>query len=82
MDSQVLNRQGYMSAVASVCSQVLPSELVEHCKIVGLFGGQLRVAVDSPAYMYQLQICSWRFLEELRSQYPRIPVEKIKFILA
>ena len=82
MDNQVLNRQGYMEAAAQVCSQVLPSGLVEHCQIAGLFGGQLKIVVDSAAYMYELQVCSSQLLGEMRRRHPRIPVEKIKVSLA
>ena len=81
MDNQVLNRQGYTEAAAQVCSQVLPSGLVDHCQIAGLFGGQLKIVVDSAAYMYELQLCSSQLLEELRRRHPRIPVEKIKVSL-
>jgi hypothetical protein len=82
MDNHVLNRQGYIEVVAQVFSQVLPSGLVEHCQIAGLFGGQLKIAVDSAAYMYELQLCSSQLLGELSRQHPRIPVEKIKVSLA
>jgi len=82
VDKQVFNRQGYMEAIAQVCSQVLPGDIFEHCRIDGIVGKRLKILVDSPAYIYQLQIHSSQVLNELHIQFPRIPVEKIKFILA
>jgi len=69
-------------AVAEVWSQLLPPELAQHCQVGGISAGLLRVRVDSPAYMYELQLCSHELVEQLRQQCPQARIKKIKFTLA
>ena len=79
---QVSPRQARFGAVAELWSQLLPAELCRHCEIVDISGGQLKVRVDSPAYKYELQLCSSELLEELQQQCPRARLTKIKFVVA
>ena len=82
MAEQVSPRQAKFGAVAELWSQLLPAELCRHCEIVDISGGQLKVRVDSPAYKYELQLCSSELLEELQQQCPRARLTKIKFVVA
>ncbi len=82
MAEQVSPRQAKFGAVAELWSQLLPAELCQHCEIVDISGGELKVRVDSPAYKYELQLCSSEILEELQQQCPRIRLTKIKFVVA
>lgn len=79
---QVSPRQARFGAVAELWSRLLPAELRRHCEIVDVSDGQLKVSVDSPAYKYELQLCSSELLEELQRQCPRARLTKIKFIVA
>ncbi|MFZ2148094.1 MAG: DUF721 domain-containing protein [Sedimentisphaerales bacterium] len=79
---QVSPRQARFGAVAEMWSRLLPAELCRHCEIVDISGGQLKVRVDSPAYKYELQLCSSELLEELQRQCPKARLTKIKFIVA
>lgn len=79
---QVSPRQARFGAVAELWSQLLPAELCRHCEIVDISGGQLKVRVDSPAYKYELQLCSSEILEELQQQCPSARLTKIKFVVA
>jgi len=79
---QVSPRQASFGAVAELWSRLLPAELCRHCEIVDVSGGQLKVRVDSPAYKYELQLCSSELLEELQRQCPKARLTKIKFIVA
>ncbi len=79
---QVSPRQARFGAVAELWSQLLPAELCRHCEIVDISGGQLKVRVDSPAYKYELQLCSSELLEELQQQCPKARLTKIKFVVA
>jgi len=81
MDNQISRRQADFRSAEELWSSVLPAELSRHCKIAGISGGKLLVQVDSPSYMYELQLVSCELLKELRQQYPRVPVEKIKLVL-
>ena len=75
-------RQERFGAVAELWSQLLPAELCRHCEIVDISGGQLEVKVDSPAYKYELQLCSSELLEELQRQCPKARLTKIKFVVS
>ena len=75
-------RQERFGAVAELWSQLLPAELCRHCEIVDISGGQLEVQVDSPAYKYELQLCSSELLEELQRRCPKARLTKIKFVVS
>jgi len=82
MTEQISPRQEKFSSVAEVWNLILPAELAQHCEIVGVSGGQLKVQVDSPSYMYELQLCSSELLEELQQQCPKARLMKIKFVVS
>jgi hypothetical protein len=79
---QISPRQARFDAVAEMWNQILPAELCRHCEIVDISGGQLKVQVDSPAYKYELQLCSSELLEDLQQQCPKARLTKIKFVVA
>jgi len=82
LDWQISPRQAVFSEVAETWSQMLPDELARHCEIVDISAGLLKVQVDSPSYMYELQLCSSELLDELRQECPRARLTKIKFVVA
>jgi hypothetical protein len=73
-------RQARFGPVAELWSRLLPEELCRHCEIVDVSSGQLKVRVDSPAYKYELQLCSSELLEELQQQCPKARLTEIKFV--
>ena len=82
MDRQISPRQAVFSDVTDTWSQMLPGELSRHCEIVEISGGQLKVQVDSPSYMYELQLCSSELLEELQHYCPKARLTRMKFVVA
>jgi predicted nucleic acid-binding Zn ribbon protein len=82
VDEQIFPKQVRFSQVAEVWSRLLPAQLAGHCKIVELSGGQLDVQVDSPSYMYELQLCSSELLKELQRQCPKARLTRIKLVVA
>ncbi len=82
MDRQISPRQAVFSDVADMWSQMLPAELTRHCEIVDISGGLLKVQVDSPSYMYELQLCSSELLDELQQHCPKARLTRIKFVVA
>jgi predicted nucleic acid-binding Zn ribbon protein len=82
MDEQISPRQARFGAVLEVWSRLLPAELARHCEIVDISAGQLKVKVDSPAYTYELQLCSSELLREFQQQCPKSRLTKIKFVVA
>ncbi|MHC4366240.1 MAG: DciA family protein [Planctomycetota bacterium] len=82
MDRQISPRQAVFSEVAETWSQMLPVELSRHCEIADISGGLLKVQVDSPSYMYELQLGTSELLEELQQHCPKARLTKIKFVVA
>ena len=80
MDGQVSPQQARFGPVVELWGELLPVELACHCRITELLGGQLKVAVDSSSYMYELRLCSAELLEELRRRCPRARIERIKIV--
>jgi hypothetical protein len=81
MENRISPQQARFGPVADVWSQLLPAELRRHCKIAGISGGQLKVAVDLPVYKYELQLCSSDLVSELQQQCPRVHIKEIKFVV-
>jgi predicted nucleic acid-binding Zn ribbon protein len=79
MESRVSPQQIRFGLIAEAWSQLLPAELYQHCKIVDVSSGRLKVLVDSPSYMYELQLLSYELLKELARRCPRARIKEIKF---
>jgi len=79
MESQVSPRQAMFGTIAKVWGELLPAELRRHCEVTDISGGRLKVLVDSPSYMYELQLCSSELLEELQRRCSAARIKKIKF---
>ena len=82
LDRQISPRQAVFSEVAEAWSRMLPDELARHCEIIDISGGLLKVRVDSPSYMYELQLCSSELLDELQQECRRARLTKVKFVVA
>lgn len=82
LTEQVSPKQARFGAVAELWSRLLPEELCRHCEIVDVSSGKLKVRVDSPAYKYELQLCSSELLKELQQQCPKARLTEIKFVFA
>ncbi len=81
MENRISPQQAKFGPIAEIWNQLLPEELRRHCKIAGISGGQLKVLVDLPTYMYEMQLCSSELLSELKRQCPRAHIKKIKFVV-
>ena len=78
---EVAPRQAKFGSVAEAWNHLLPVELGRHCRIADISGGQLKVVVDSPVYLYELRLCSDGLIKELRRQCPRAKIKSIKLIV-
>jgi hypothetical protein len=81
METRISHRQERFGSIPEIWNRLLPEELRRHCKIAGFSGGRLKVLVDLPAYMYELQLCKSELLRELKCQCPRANIKKIQFVL-
>ncbi len=81
LETRISPQQAKFGRAIDAWRQLLPLELQRHCKIAGVSGGLLKVTADSPAYVYELQLCSTELIEQLRRQCPGARIEKIKVSL-
>jgi len=70
------------SQLGEAWAQLLPPEMVRHCRVVDLSAGQLTVEVDSPSYMYELRISSHQLVEHLQRECPEAKLRAMKIVLA
>jgi len=81
MEGQISPVHKKFGPVSEMWSQLLPDELVRHCKPAGVSGGQLKVIVDSPAYLYELRLCGAELLKELQRHCPAARIKEIKLVI-
>jgi predicted nucleic acid-binding Zn ribbon protein len=79
VENQVSPKQTRFGLITGAWGQMLPTELYQHCRIVDISSGRLKVLVDSPSYMYELQLLSCELLKELARRCPRARIKEIKF---
>ena len=60
---------------------IVPADIAPHCRCDGILNGQLKVIVDSPAYMYQLKILSAELLDQLGEPSRRTRIKAIKLTI-
>jgi predicted nucleic acid-binding Zn ribbon protein len=80
VQEQVAPKYEQFSAVEEAWRQVIPDELAQHCRCDGVSAGSLKIIVDSPAYMYKLQMVSSELLEGLEQLCRRQKIRKLKFV--
>ena len=82
MESRISPQQAIFGLVAEIWAELLPVELRDHCEIVDIRSGELKVRVDSPAYVYELKLCSSELVSELRRRCSKARIRQIRFVLA
>ena len=80
--TQIGPRSAVYTTVVQLWHELLPDELSQHCKLIDISGGQVKVEVDSPCYMYRLRLQSSRFIEQLQQRCPWGRIKGLKLILA
>jgi hypothetical protein len=78
VEGRISPQQTRFELITEAWSQLLPTELYQHCKIVDISGGRLKVTVDSPSYMYEMRLLSRELLRELAQWCPRARIKEIK----
>ena len=81
MENMIAPQQERFQCLSELWRQVLPAELYEHCRVDSISAGQLKVLVDSPSHMYQLQLCSSDILAELKRRCPQYRIKGIKLVI-
>jgi len=82
IEKEIAPRQVRYAAAMELWCQLLPDELRRHCRVADISRGQMKVEVDAPSYMYELQLCSAELVEQLRRRCPQSRIKGIKFVPA
>ena len=78
MDAKVRPQKEAVDPVVAAWEAVVPPGLAGHCRVKGVQGSRLQVMVDSPAYLYELQLCSSELIKALKSISPQIRIASMK----
>ena len=78
MERRICPRQGAFTAVADVMSDLLPTELQQHCRVDEICGGPVKMVADSACYLHELRLCSSELLKELQQRCPRTRIRSIR----
>ena len=81
MENSISPQWTRFAVISELWAQLLPPELLKHCKITNISGSRLKVAVDSPSYMHELRLCSSELLNQLRQQHSSVRIKKIDVVL-
>jgi hypothetical protein len=66
--------------ISRIWNQILPDELKEHCRLEQITNGQLKVKVDSSAYLYSARLISRQLVEQINRDLPRAQIKSVKFV--
>lgn len=67
--------------VLTAWQQVLPPGLAQHCRVKNVVGTRLHVLVDTPAYLYEMQLCNNDVLRAMQGLCSRPRIDSIKLSL-
>jgi len=81
MERSIKPGQKRLSPVFEAWLAIVPPGIVPHCRVKGVVKAELRIGVDSPVYLYELQLCSQDLLKALQERVPKAGLRRIKFIL-
>lgn len=73
-----LRRMKRNAAVVDAWDEIVGRHLGEHCRLVSISGGVLRLEVEAGSYMHEMKLMSSELLEHLREKCPTAGIQKIK----
>ena len=81
LTKQVLPLERTNIAIVEAWNQMLSQELAAHCRLTGVSAGVLKVTVDSPVYLQQMNLAKTELLDQLQQECPRVWIKKINFTI-
>ncbi|MCF7974332.1 MAG: DUF721 domain-containing protein [Phycisphaerae bacterium] len=81
LERSVKPGQKHLSPVFDAWQAIVPPGFAPYCRIHGVVRSELRIGVDSPVYLYELQLCSQDLLKALQAKVPEAGLRRIKFML-
>ena len=81
MRRKVYPRQKKLGQLADAWMELLPKELTDHSCLENFSRGTLKVLVDSPAHLAELNLLVREgLIDHLREMCPNLPLSKIKLV--
>ena len=65
------------AGVVDAWREILPERFYDHCELMGIEGGVLRLEADPGPYMHELQVSSCALLEQLQRRCPRSGIRRL-----
>ena len=81
MERSIKPGQKRLSPVFEAWLAIVPPGFAPYCRVKGVVKSELRIGVDSPVYLYELQLCSQDLLKALQEKVPGAGLRRIKFML-
>ena len=81
LGQKITPQQARFGPLMEFWCRLLPPELAAHCRIADIEGGQMKLLVDSPVYLYELELCYSELLVQLQHECPLAKIKKIKFVV-
>ena len=81
MERSIKPGQKRLGPVAEAWLAIVPPGFAPYCHVKGVVRSELRIGVDSPVYLYELQLCSQDLLKALQERAPKAGLRRIKFML-
>ncbi len=81
MAGRISKIQGKINVIEQSWNDLLPAELLEHCRIDSFEGGVLKVVVDSPGYMHEMRLCQEQLLEQMKELTTGVGLRDIRFVI-
>ncbi len=74
-------QQLHQDNVAQAWLEVVPLNLQSQCRLMGMKNGVLHVAVSSPSYLFEFQMCQQELLHHLQQACSSVRLRQIKYRL-
>lgn len=81
MERSIKPNQKRANPVLEAWLSIVPPGFAPYCRIKGVVSSELRIGVNSPVYLYELQLCSQDLLKALQEKVPQAGLRRIKFML-
>jgi hypothetical protein len=81
MECRIGPQQTRFGMITEAFSQMLPTELFQHCTIVDISSGRIKVIADSPSYVYELKLVSGEIIKEMARRCPKARIKEIKCVI-
>jgi hypothetical protein len=67
--------------ICRIWEEIMPDNLRQHCKIVEIDAGTVKVQADSPSYVFELRMNSRQLLKQMQKEIPRLRIKSLKFVV-